>query len=504
MPKKKTKKSLTKKSFRRNFLFALSGFLLVLFLFSPFAKINPIWYEPPVIESKNGVLDATLIVKKALVDIGGKKVESVVYNGQYPGPTFKIKPGDSFRVNVVNQAAQNTNLHFHGSHVSPKENGDNVFIDIKPGEEFQYEYNVPTNHSPGLYWYHPHWHSTSEEQVLDGMAGAIEMTGGLDELPGIKDVPVRRLVLSTVDGKNQNTPIRLVNGKKNPILYMQPGQTYRLEVFNISADDFYNFSIPGMTLYMISQDGNPMAKVMDKDSMLLSPGNRVQMLIKAGMPGLYEVKSLAFDQGFAKYVDDTFMTIKVQGLPVVPHPLPTTLIPHVDLRTATIDKVRTLTFSMGKDKENPTFLLDGKMFDMNRVDQVITLGTTEEWHLINEGNEWHPFHIHINPFQVISVNGQPVEDQAYWDTFAIPPHGEVIMRTRYTDFDGKFVLHCHILFHEDHGMMQVVQIVDPNNPSASEQNSAMDSIYMDSMHQHMVAPRPISERGKRVEKNHEM
>jgi FtsP/CotA-like multicopper oxidase with cupredoxin domain len=156
------------------------------------------------------------------------------------------------------------------------------------------------------------------------------------------------------------------------------------------------------------------------------------------------------------------MKIKVFGLPVIPKSLPTKLIPYDNFKNAKIDNVRTLTFSEGGTDDNPTFLLDGKEFNPNVVNQVMTLGTTEEWHLVNETSETHPFHIHINPFQVISINGIPVDRKSLDDTFPIPAHGEVVMRTKYRDFDGKYVLHCHILFHEDHGMMQVVEVVKPN------------------------------------------
>jgi hypothetical protein len=193
----------------------------------------------------------------------------------------------------------------------------------------------------------------------------------------------------------------------------------------------------------------------------MPPGRRVQILFTPKSYGTIPVKSLYQDQGFAKYVETTFMNIKVQGLPMIPKPLPTKLVPHEDLRQAHVDNVRTLVFSEGGTDDNPTFLLNGKTVDMDRVDQLITLGTTEEWHLINKSFEMHPFHIHINPFQVISINGKPVDMHGYVDTMGIPAHGEVVMRTRYLDFDGKFVLHCHILFHEDHGMMQVVEIVKP-------------------------------------------
>ena len=138
------------------------------------------------------------------------------------------------------------------------------------------------------------------------------------------------------------------------------------------------------------------------------------------------------------------------------------------------------------------FLIDGKEFDSNRVDQTLTLGHLEEWTILNTSNEIHPFHIHVNPFQVVAINGQPVDRPGYDDTFPVPARGSIKIRTRYVDFDGKFVIHCHILFHEDHGMMQVVRIVDPAHPEASATNAPFDE-----PHPHVMSPKPIGERGRR-------
>jgi FtsP/CotA-like multicopper oxidase with cupredoxin domain len=157
------------------------------------------------------------------------------------------------------------------------------------------------------------------------------------------------------------------------------------------------------------------------------------------------------------------MKIKVFGVPVIPKDLPTTLIPYDNFENAQIDNTRVLTFSEGGTADNPTFLLDGKEFNPKVIDQIMELGTIEEWRIVNESGEIHPFHIHINPFQVVSINGEKIDRKSYDDTFPIPAKSEVVMRTKYKDYDGKYVLHCHILFHEDHGMMQVVEVVLPGN-----------------------------------------
>lgn len=437
-------------------------------LVSPFSPLpNPRWQEPKKLISKNGVLEVNLHAKKSTVTIGGKQVDARVYNDKYLGDTWVVKGGDTLKVHLKNNLDQPTNLHFHGSHVSPKGHSDNVLISINPGETFEYEYKLPKNHPPGLYWYHPHVHPFVGDQVGDGMAGAIIVQGDIDDVPSLKGIKEKQIILTTQGSASAGNLVRLVNNQINPTLYVQPFETVRLEFFNMSADDFYNLAIPGTKLQVISRDGNILSEVDIVDSELLAPGDRIQILFQAGLPKEFEVKSLFYDQGFMKYPEVSFMKIKVQGLPVVKKELPQTLKPHEDFRKADIDRVRTLTFSMGGTKENTTFLLDGKEFDPNVISQIMTLGTIEEWHLVNNSTEAHPFHIHINPFQVISVDGKPIDRKGYDDTFPIPPGSTVVMRTKYKDFDGKYVLHCHILYHEDHGMMQVVEVVKPGTSPAS-------------------------------------
>ena len=104
-------------------------------------------------------------------------------------------------------------------------------------------------------------------------------------------------------------------------------------------------------------------------------------------------------------------------------------------------------------------MIDDKRFDPGRVDQTVRLGTTEEWVIRNASDQVHPFHIHVNPFQVVAVNDQPIAARGYEDTVNLPRLGSVTIRTRFLDFPGKFVYHCHILMHEDGGMMAVVEVV---------------------------------------------
>lgn len=491
MPKKSSVHKYHNKKFVRNFFFALIGFISASFILNQFIDLNPRWNQPQTQKAQNGVLETTLNVAKSKVSIGGKEQESNVYNGKYIADTWEFSGGDTVKVSLENNSKQPTNLHFHGGHVSPKGNSDNVLLRINPDESFDYEYKIPENHPPGLYWYHPHLHHYTDDQVMSGMFGAIIVKGDIDELPGIKGLPERVLVLTTQD--DGNTVARFVNGQMDPTLYVRPYETIRLRILNGASDDFYNLSIPGQKLNIISRDGNTLSEVQSVDNELMAPGDRIEILFKAGGWGTHDVKSLVYDTGFFTFPEDTFMKIKVRGLPVLPKKLPTTLIPFEDLRDKPVDRVRTLTFSEGGTTQNTTFLLDGKEFNPDVIDQVMTLGTTEEWKLVNKSGEAHPFHIHINPYQVLSVNGKDVNRNGYDDTFTVPPNGEVTIKTQYKDFDGKYVLHCHILFHEDHGMMQLVEVVKPGNSTATDNGLPdRENIRMDLDHDATRSSQPAT------------
>lgn len=136
---------------------------------------------------------------------------------------------------------------------------------------------------------------------------------------------------------------------------------------------------------------------------------------------------------------------------------PSSLIPFDDLAGDEIAQSRVITFM--EQRTAPAFAIDGLAFVEGRVNQTVKLGTTEEWTIRNSSSEWHPFHIHVNDFQIMSRNGQPVAPH-FEDTSLLPPNGEIVIRSCFLDYTGKFVYHCHILAHEDAGMMGVVEVVE--------------------------------------------
>jgi len=427
--------------------------------------------EPEVRASVDGVLETSLTAAFGPTFVNGQPKVSRTFDGLYPAPTLKMKPGETLRLKVTNDLDDVTNVHTHGFHVSPSGNSDNVFVEIQPGETFDYEITLPENHTPGLYWYHPHVHGDTYEHVSGGMAGAIVVEGGLDELPELKDLTQRLLILQStefdahgvvvpVDDQHSRTQLRTVNGQLNPTIRIRPGETQRWRILNATPENFVLLGLEGHMLHRIANDGEPMTALVTESQVFLAPGERSEVLVQAASSGTYEFRQLLWGTTFQSQPDVVLATMVVEGEPVDPQPLPTTLIPFEDLRKMEVDNSRELRFDVVSDEDGTHFLIDGKTFDMDRVDQTVKLGALEEWTIYNDSDEWHPFHIHINDFQVVAVNGEPYEASSLEDTRPLPPNGSITMRTRFLDYTGKYVYHCHLLFHEDMGMMGIVEVVE--------------------------------------------
>jgi FtsP/CotA-like multicopper oxidase with cupredoxin domain len=434
--------------------------------------------QPEFRHSKNGVLKTTLRAASEAVSLDGRPYVTQSYEGSVPGPTLVVCPEDRLVVNLQNDLREQTNLHTHGFHVSPQGNSDNVLLDIKPGERFTYNYDIPKDHAPGAYWYHPHYHRLTEEQVFAGMAGPIIIEGGLDELPGLKDVPQRILAIHTTQlGDNGRTvpaakidPRRsplFVNGVINPEIDIQPGELQRWRIFNMNSDRFVKLRLEGQEFQLLAVDGNTLEQMKSVDEMLLGPGSRREVLVRGGTPGRYELEALPFTQ-FAGggLPESTVATLVSGGKPADEERASVgSLENREDLRKVPVDRRRSIVYSEEVSADDARFLINGKEFDHNRVDQTMQLGDVEEWSIKNTTDEWHTFHIHINDFQVVEMDGKLVEGINIQDNVSLPPGSTVKMRTRFTDFTGTFVFHCHVLFHEDHGMMSLVEVVPSGDRS---------------------------------------
>jgi FtsP/CotA-like multicopper oxidase with cupredoxin domain len=370
---------------------------------------------------------------------------------------------------MENRLGAGTNVHVHGLHVSPSGNSDNIFVHIHPGETFQYSYQFPDNLPAGTYWYHSHAHPRSAWQVAGGMSGIIIVDGLNQYLPpdlrhitehviALKDFQVLGDSVKTQELSISAPTNRTVNGQLNPTIRIRPGEVQLWRLANISANIYYNVQLQGQQFQVIGHDGNPVERTFAADSLLLAAGGRFDVLVRGGPPGTTQLQTLAYNTGPAgnQFPQTTLASLVSEGAPVPPVAYPTTFGPFEDLSHAPLAAQRTIVLS---EKNNPDrYYINGKLFDPNRVDIQSKLNTVEEWTIRNDSDEEHSFHVHTDHFQLMSINGQPHDGHGWQDTASVPPKGQIVIRINFLNYTGKTVLHCHILNHEDLGMMAVLEI----------------------------------------------
>ena len=311
--------------------------------------------------------------------------------------------------------------------------------------------------------------------MFSGLAGTLIVNGLTERLPAaLQDVPERLLSLrdlqlqgASIVTKNINSDApttRTVNGQVNPVIDAAPGLTMLLRIGDMSADIWYRLKLDGARFTVLAEDANPLGTVETARRAAAPAGQAVR---RPGAVG--EARPLPPPHAEATRPDRPATTTRrgcsrrstVAGTAAAPEPMPTTMGALPDLEQDAIAVHRNVVFS----ENNKGFYINGKEFDPNRVTFSPKLDTTEEWTIHNVTKEEHPFHIHVNDFQIMSINGKKVDSKSLRDTVPLPVGGTVVIRMRFTDFLGRYVFHCHILAHEDGGMMAVVDVTTDGKPS---------------------------------------
>ncbi|MEQ9259809.1 MAG: multicopper oxidase family protein, partial [Roseovarius sp.] len=459
--------------------------------------------NPREVHAAGGRFRLDLTMKQSEIELPYAKAHLRLYEGEIPGPTFRVAPGDDMEITLHNDMPPNTdsgtpilnepnefsttNLHFHGFHVSPKANSDNVYLQIHPGESFNYVVRLPEDHPAGNYWYHPHRHGSVALQVASGCAGMMIVKGTLDEVPKVAAAIERVMVFQApvVDPKAEDLEsydtiwsldserFWLVNGQYRPRIYMRAGEVQHWRLLNAGDAQFLPMQLEGLELWEIGFDGNPYPEARRTEEISIAPGNRMNLLVKAGEPGSYTLNRPQFMQGktqipevlMAEVIVLTADTDRIgadvkMGTELPKGPLPKNRI-LTDITDEEIVRRRKIVLGVSEVKgmfKDTVFTLNGAPFDPKRDDIVAKLGEAEEWELVNSTPFPHPIHVHVNPMQVTHINGEELAHKHWQDTVAVPAAGTVTLRMRFTDFDGRFLMHCHILPHEDTGMMLNVAI----------------------------------------------
>ena len=391
---------------------------------------------------------------------------------------------------------------------------------VLPGQSRQHELAIPPNHPNGIYWYHPHLHGSTNVQVSSGMFGAIIIRDPADQFiksPDIRErvIHVQKLTVtdegtmeSFKDSVNAPASAFVLNGAYQPTIVMRPGEVQNWHLINTSSFYPFNPVLDGHTLWAYAKDGNVFErqfKPMNAENSgqfddanwpgnALYPGNRHSLIVKASdTPGTYFLRAVKAPSSHAD--EEIVARIVVEGAPAdTPMPSASDLPQYEDHAPITDQelanhggKQRNLVLAvLNKDDEhvmkpipegedwfappaegfmaNTVFVagsVGSKLVPFQSsltVTQTVALDAVEEWTIHSLNGYPHPFHIHVNDSYVVRVNGKPITP--FWtDTIPVPVNGNVTFRMRFSDFQGKFVWHCHALDHEDMGMMQLVDVV---------------------------------------------
>jgi FtsP/CotA-like multicopper oxidase with cupredoxin domain len=406
----------------------------------------------------------------------GVETNVYAYNGRVPGPTLTAREGDRVIIHFKNDLPEATTVHWHGLHIPATSDGS-PFHPVPPGDSRDYVFTLKRG-SAGTYWYHPHPHHVTGAQVAKGLYGAIVVRADDDPLPrtlteklivladnrfkddGSVDLPDPASVQGRIDQENgREGNIAFVNGEIRPTIGIRSGEVQRWRIVNASASRVYRLSLEGHRMLHVGSDGGLFERAVDVDEITLANGERVEVLVRgAAEPGARaELRALPYD----RYIPQTrprdwnttrpLLTLQyTTDTPVRPIALPDVLrpVPPLDPGKATATRLMVLTQGF----------INGKAMDMDRVDVSSTIGATEIWEIENLVGMDHPFHLHGFQFQVLERNGVPERFRSWKDTVNVPKHQTARFIVRYDDYPGKWMFHCHILDHEDHGMMGVLEV----------------------------------------------
>ncbi|MBL1078079.1 multicopper oxidase domain-containing protein [Nocardia sp. 2] len=410
----------------------------------------------------------------------GQVTETWGFNGDYLGPTLRAKRGEKVRVQVNNRLDEASSVHWHGMHVpAVMDGGPHQPVDA--GGTWTPEWTV--DQPAATLWYHPHPHGATESHVRRGLAGmfllddtateglALPSAYGVDDLPIIvQDVRFRgsgfdssRAIFSDTGALGDRT---MVNGVLAP--YRTVGdELVRLRLLNASTARTYNFGFSDdRSFALIGTDGGLLRAPAELTGIQLSPGERAEIVVRMRAGERVVLRSNKIEIGMDFWGtrfnggDDTFDLLELRAAQTLrPSPALPALLAEPETAQAR-DAVRERTFAL-------TFArINGREMDMGRIDETVTRGETELWTVRNSDGMPHNFHIHDVQFAVAEVNGQPpsVALSGAKDTVFLPPGTEMKVAVRFdgpADPNTPYMFHCHLLWHEDAGMMGQFVVVEP-------------------------------------------
>ena len=392
------------------------------------------------------------------------------YNGMSVlGPTLLLRTGDSVVIRVANELDETTTTHWHGADVPAEDDGGPHSL-IEPGETWVADFDVIQ--PAATLWYHPHPHGSTAEQVYRGAAGLMIIeddnpaAATLPAAYGVDDIPViiqdrdftgdgqLDFAIDTGDDGNLYGALT-VNGTINPYVDVPQGLV-RLRLLNGSQARVYRLGVEGSDMIKIASDGGYLAGPVVLNRTVLGPGDREEIVVDVG-----ESPVALVDDAFGRVLE-----LRPNDALSSTGPLPDRLatIERIPESEITVDR----SFRMG-DARNfwefaPSWAINGVQMDMNRIDVTVRLGDTERWTLSSDDGR-HVFHPHQTQFQILTINGEPPppEESGWEDSVLVTTDREVVVVARFDSYateDIPYMFHCHVLDHEDLGMMGQFLVID--------------------------------------------
>lgn len=441
----------------------------------------------------------------------------------HPGDTIQLTFANSLPEYCAVGVVSNSNLHFHGLTSSPNAPGDDVIdTNAAPGAAVNYTVVINPDQPPGMYWYHAHPHGLSSWEVGNGMAGVIIVEGIGNAVPQTAGLRERVIILGDVPnsstyaageesvlrrstaahrgaldadesplGGNACAPetdaTPMINGATMAAIGIKPGETELLRVLNASSHRHFDIAVDGQQLQLVAQDGVPLntypgaPTTLPVSDVVIPPAGRAEFLV-TGSTAPAALISKCYQSGPAGDNNPEVALGVLEDDSAWPNPSTATTT-----TTKRVVKLASLRYSQFYHSTMPApaqertihftedangFYINGQAYSPTAAPQIVAQsGTTEEWTLENDTQEVHSFHIHQVHFVVESINGVPQPNEHWLDTYDIPPEGvgvtgqlipsltKVLIDFRDPTIRGTFLFHCHILDHEDGGMMAKIEVI---------------------------------------------
>jgi FtsP/CotA-like multicopper oxidase with cupredoxin domain len=433
--------------------------------------------EPIDTNPDPAIVEINLTAKIAEVEVAaGSKVRAWTYDGHIPGPLIRARVGNRIIVHFTNELPQPSTIHWHGVRVPIEMDGVPEISqpEVKPGERFTYDFVA---RDAGLFWYHPH--VASAAQVGFGLYGALLVEDAADDV-GVADQLT--LVLSDIgfDSKGVLTPADtggsagmvfgregayiLANGKVMPTLRARAGAPQRWRIVNAAKSRFFMLDLDDQRFTVIGSDGGLQERPETVPSLLVTPGERVDVIVAPTGPknGTLTLRAMLYNRGYGsveyRNVEDVLTIAFTGDPPIRTPPLPDVhrafTVPHVEGATK-VDVLLTLP-PVGPDGKSE-FWVNGAPF-WKAKPYLAKLGETQIWTVKNESKFAHPFHLHGFFFLPLDEKNQPIRPMAWKDTINVPLDATVRFLVVFDERPGMWMFHCHILDHADGGLMGHVHV----------------------------------------------